>query len=88
MSKQKILNYLQNRIDWLEYEIKRKKEIIEICSLEEDKEMWRMRYIQEYEYEINLLMTIHKIVQRYFIIEEKYYGTITKEYIKEVNNNE
>lgn len=84
---QEILNYLQGRIYWLESEIKQKKKIIEVCSLEEDKEMW-MRFVKEYEYEMNLLMTIHRIVQRYFIIEEKYYGTITKEYIKEVNNNE
>ena len=87
MSEQEILNYLQGRIYWLETEIKQKKKIIEFYSLEEDKEMW-MRYVKEYEYEMNLLMTIHRIVQRYFIIEEKYYRTISKEYIKEVNNND
>lgn len=61
-----ILEYLQGKIYWLEAEIKQKKEIIEVCSLEEDKQMW-LGYVKDYEKEMNLLMNIHRIVTRYYL---------------------
>lgn len=80
-----ILGYLQGRIYWLEDEIKQKKKIIEVCSLEEDKQMW-LGYVKDYEKEMDLLMKIHRIVQRYYLIEEEYFGTnpITNKLNKEV----
>ena len=80
----KILKYLQGRIYWLEDEIKQKKKIIEVCSLEEDKQMW-LGYVKDYEKELELLMIIHRIVQRYFLVEEECFETNP---IKEVTNNE
>jgi hypothetical protein len=70
----KILKYLQGKIYWLEDEIKRLEKVCEVSTLEEDKLMW-CKSIKEYKEEMDLLMVIHRIVHRYFLVEEECFGT-------------